>query len=1206
MNRRMDDRRGIQGDRSRESDPVRLSLARIRGFSRAFLIASAVSLLSGAVLAAVAGLGLADFALRTPAAIRLALLALGLVALTWAVVRVLMPAFRFRPSLTEIALRVERSEMGCRAGLPGVLASALELADPASPADDLQRTLAAELSADARGRFASVRASAILAPATMLRSLAWFVAVLAAVLALAAARPELAAIGAKRILTPWAGVEWPRRTALADATLLTVQPDDETLPLRVLLTRTNRAPGETAVAARYRTIGPVGPGPTQRVLMRSQLRNDVAPTPDGAVEGELFERLVEPAARELTADGTQAWIEYWFETEDERTEPRRILLARRPAVESASAAVSPPAYAERAAGGVLAGAVPLGRGADERAVLSPILAGSRVDLEVALNKPVPPPEGWESGATERVIRRSFILDATERVPLTLIDRHGLASAEEPVFTLEVVPDAPPGAVVTEPPRDETVLSTALVPVAGEGRDDVGVAWAAVEHQHARPPAGSVGAPPEPVAPPLRAAELAWTDAMPREARVQTTLDLATLGLRPGDELWITALAADAYSASGAERAPTRSAPRRLRIISEAELMEQVRAELAALRRAAIQLDAEQAAAQRQTETLGPTDDAARRQASLPERIAQQRRAVDMLAERVRRNALDDPSLSGTLDDADGLLADASDAAREAARALETERRRLDAAREAGDAAEPDERAMGAIAEEQARTRDNLSALIEMLDRGEDAWVARRTLERLIADQREITDRTRRLGNETVGRELSELSAQQRAELERIVEAQREAAQRAQQAIDELSERARQLERADPAQAQAMRDAATRGRQEQVADRLEDAADQAEQNRMQTAAEQQQRAAESLQRMLDDVENAQRNRDEALRRVLASVIESLEALIVRQERALASLEEAVPLNAFEGLDSGMLALHLNTLSVLDQITTAQNDLAAVASLVEEAARAQESAVVALRRSPVDADAAREHEQLSLNRLVQAKEEAERADREAAERDATRQRSELRAAYRELLEQQATLLAETEPFVGAELTRRDRAVVRGIGERQDAVRARLVELRDQTEGLADTIVVEYAHSRLESATSAAAQRLRAGEADTTVTRNQAAAVRLLRSLVEALNEAQQERDFREQEQDSGGEGGGQSGGSPPLIPPIAELRILREMQQEAADWTRELDADARPDPGEKARLAELQRELATRGEALVQAVMQQAPPQHPQPQQREGQR
>ncbi len=1204
MNRRMDDRRGNQGDRSRANDPVRLSLARIRGFSRVMLLAGTFSLLAGAALAAVAGFGLVDYALRTPATLRAMLLALGLAALAWAVVRLVVPAIRFRPSLTEVALRVERSEMGRRAGLPGVLASALELADPEAPADDLQRTLATDLAADARGRFAGVRAAAILAPAKTLRSLAWFAAVLAAVVALSAARPELTAIGAKRILTPWAGAEWPRRTALADATLLSVQPDDETLPLRVLLTRTNRAPGETMVAARYRTIGPAGPGPTQRVLMRSQLRNDVAPTPDGMVEGELFERLVEPAARELTADGAQAWVEYWFETEDERTEPRRILLARRPAVESASAAVSPPPYAERAAGGVLAGEIPLGRGADERAILSPILAGSRVGLEVALNKPVPPPDGWEIGATDRIIRRSFLLDATERVPLALVDRHGLVSAEEPVFTLEVVADAPPGAVVTEPPRDETVLPTAVVPVAGEGRDDVGVAWAAVEHQRARPPAGSVGAPPEPDTPPLRAAELAWTDAMPREARVQTTLDLATLGLRPGDELWITALAADAYAASGAERAPTRSAPRRLRIISEAELMEQVRAELTALRRAAIQLDAEQAAAQRQTETLGPTDDASRRQASLPERIAQQRRALDTLAERVRRNALDDPALAGTLDDADGLLADASDAAREAARTLEAERRRLEAAKDSGEMPEPDARAMEAVADEQARTRDNLSALIEMLDRGEDAWVARRTLERLIADQREIAERTRRLGDETVGRDLSELSAQQRAELERIVEAQREAAQRARQAIDELSERARQLERADPSQAQAMRDAATRGRQEQVADRLEDAADQAEQNRMQTAAGQQQQAAESLQRMLDDVENAQRNRDEALRRVLASVIESLEALIVRQERALAALEEAVPLNAFEGLDAGMLALHLNTLSVLDQITTAQNDLAAVASLVEESARAQESAVVALRRSPVDADAAREQEQLSLNRLMQAKEEAERADREAAERDATRQRTELRAVYRELLEQQATLLAETEPFVGAELTRRDRAVVRGIGERQDAVRARLVELRDQTEGLADTIVVEYAHSRLESATSAAAQRLRAGEADTAVTRNQAAAVRLLRSLVEALSDAQQERDFREQEQDSGGEGGGQSGGSPPLIPPIAELRVLREMQQEAADWTRDLDADPRPDPGEKARLAELQRELATRGEALVQTVTQQAP--RPQPQPQEDQR
>ena len=1207
VNRRMDDRRGNQEDRPRASDPVRLSLARIRGFSRALLIAEAVFLLTGGVLAAVAGVGLADFALRTPAALRMALLAFGLVALVWSVVRVLLPALRFRPSLTEIALRVERSELGRRAGLAGVLASAFELAaSEAAAGDDLQRTLARGLAADARGRFAGVRASAVLAPASTLRSLAWLGVVLAAVVALSAAHPELTAIGAKRILTPWAGAEWPRRTALADATLLSVHPDDETLPLRVLLTRTNRAPGETMVAARYRIIGTDGPGPTQRALMRSQLRSDVAPTPDGAVEGELFERLVEPAARDLTADGAQAWIEYWFETEDERTEPRRVLLARRPAVESATAVVVPPPYAERAAGGFLAGEVPLGRGADERAILSPILAGSRIDLAITLNKPVPPPEGWEPGASDRVIRRSFLLDASERIPLALVDRHGLASADEPVFRLEVVADAPPGAVVTEPARDETVLPTAVVPVAGEGRDDVGVAWVALEHQRARPPAGSVGAQPEPDAtPPFRAAELAWADAMLREAHVQATLDLATLGLRPGDELWITALAADAYAASGAERAPTRSSPRRLRIISEAELMEQVRAELTALRRAAIQLDAEQAAVQRQTQSLGPTDDASRRQASLPERIAQQRRALDTLAERVRRNALDDPALTGTLEDADGLLADASDAAREAARALEAERRRLEAASDAGETPEPDAATMEAVAEEQARTRDNLSALIEMLDRGEDAWVARRTLERLIADQREIADRTRRLGDETVGRELSELSAQQRAELERIVEAQRNAAERVRQAIDELSERGRRLERADPAQAQAMRDAATRGRQERVADRLEDAADQAEQNRVQTAAEQQQRAAESLERMLDDVENAQRNRDEALRRILASVMESLEALIVRQERALAALEQAVPLAAFDGLDAGMLTLHLNTLSVLDHITAAENELAAVASLVEEAARAQESAVVALRRSPADADAAREHEQTSLNRLMQAREEAERADREAAERDATRQRTELRAAYRELLEQQATLLAETEPFVGAELTRRDRAVVRGVGERQDAVRARLVELRDQTEGLADTIVVEYAHTRLESATSAAAQRLRAGEADAPVIRNQTAAVRLLRSLVEALSEALQERDFREQEQDSGGEGGGQSGGSPPLIPPIAELRLLREMQQEAADWTRELDADPRPDPGEVARLAELQRELATRGETLVQAVRQQASRPQPQPAQEEDQ-
>jgi hypothetical protein len=55
---------------------------------------------------------------------------------------------------------------------------------------------------------------------------------------------------------------------------------------------------------------------------------------------------------------------------------------------------------------------------------------------------------------------------------------------------------------------------------------------------------------------------------------------------------------------------------------------------------------------------------------------------------------------------------------------------------------------------------------------------------------------------------------------------------------------------------------------------------------------------------------------------------------------------------------------------------------------------------------------------------------------------------------------------------------------------------------------------------------------------------------------------------------------------LIPPLAELRLLRAMQQEAADMTRVIDESK--DPGaadDLSGLGDLQHSLATRGKELI---------------------
>ena len=62
-----------------------------------------------------------------------------------------------------------------------------------------------------------------------------------------------------------------------------------------------------------------------------------------------------------------------------------------------------------------------------------------------------------------------------------------------------------------------------------------------------------------------------------------------------------------------------------------------------------------------------------------------------------------------------------------------------------DPEDPDTADAGA---EQRRVRDDLSRLAELLDRGEDGWVVRRAVERLLAEQRRLRDETERLGSAT--------------------------------------------------------------------------------------------------------------------------------------------------------------------------------------------------------------------------------------------------------------------------------------------------------------------------------------------------------------------------------------------------------------------------------------------------------------------------
>jgi len=1201
------------GDRRADAAHLIAGLRQLRARARLLTVARVLAAGLAAALLAVFVAALADYVLRTPSALRGVLLLLGLTAGGWWIWTRLRPALAFRPSLPAMALRVEQTEAGERAGLRGWLASAVEFM-PQGDTTPLDTALRRRVIDRAAGAFPSVRARDVIDTRGFQRQAVNALFVVVAVAVVVVAAPGLAGTGVQRILTPWAGAEWPSRTEIVDVTATRVHPMGVALPIRGVLTRTNKDTGATDVTVRYRVVGEGRPGAWRTALLTSQGSRDIvnlSRAAEGAlsVVGEPFERLIDPPLPPAPLDTGEAGpaeltLEYTLETEDDRTPRREVLLVRAPQVLGAALAVSPPGYAEEIpSADFVRGAVDLGPGSDERAIAGPVLAGSAVELTVRLNKPLPRPGALEPRAAARAVLGDALgpeaagdLDAdfdgdtwtfrwtalaSARLPVLVTDRHGLTNEAEAVYSLDVRDDAAPRLALLEPERDEAVLPTAVVPVRAELIDDVGAAWLAIEHERASAPEGSEGAPVESTG---EVARFARAEA-PRPVRrleASHTLDLEPLALLPGDELWLTAIGLDTFAFEGEAREPVRTAIRRLRIISESTLVEQVQAELNGLRDAAIRLDEQQGELRRQVGLVGVTSENRRGQTGVGERLAALDEQARRLQDRAERNRLDDQALDDLLAETRDLVARAGEASSNAARQLA----RLDqqeAPPPAGDAAYDD------TLDEQRAVQEELERLIGLLDRGEDAWVVRRELDRLIEEQLGLRAETEAAGRELLGRPESQLTSEERSRLAELAERQAAAAERTEDVLDALSDRARALRETDPAEADAMQIAAQQGRQSQASQSQREAAEAVEQNQTNQAQQAQDEALEALEEVREALDEAGRNRDEALRRLLETLIASIDRLIRTQASELARLEAMG--EAPTGLDAAMIRLRDNTLAVAAEARAEARELERVASLIEGAAEAQEQAIGALRAEPPDAARAADRERAALERLREAKEEAEQLQRDAENRDNARQRDELRKAYLEALELQVGVREESEGFVGADLSRRQRVVVRSLGERQEAIRLRLADLRERTEALSEAAVFDFTHDRLDDKTASAASGLKSGRPGRRGLIDQDAAVRALQSLVRALAEDEQDETFREDEGGGGGGGGGQ-GEPPPPIPPIAELKLLRDLQQEAADLTRLAHDDPRSaTPDDRRAIGEMQRALAELGLDLVERAQQQ---------------
>ena len=1232
------------------------------------------------------GLILFDYALRLPSAARLVLLLAGLGGLAYGFWVYLRPSLAFQPSLTQIALRVER----VLPSVAGRLASSVEFA---AAGVDQSNDLAARSVRETQTRLMGESVGNVIAGQRTWRDVGIMLAVLAVAGTLAVVNPTAASTGVARILMPFSDAKWPARTgveSLMDRVLVAgyVHPRGTALPLRAKVTR---GTDDQTVDAYLRMRVEGEYQPWQRIVLTHQ-------------GGGLHERLVDTNAEQM---------QLYFATDDDETELKVIELVPPPSVRRASLTVEPPPYAK---GRVPVYHVELGQGLDERAVTDTAsLIGSQVDLRLEMNKPLPVETGdaqsswltstfgWGEGALPQfsvdevdpsVWRLQWTLSATQALALNLVDEHGLANGEPIAYRIEAVEDRQPAVTITQPQSDETVLPTAMIPLTSEARDDVSLSSVGLRAQLQTGETKMEDALAGPVA---------WEQSEQVDganASIQKDLDLASLHVSEGNVVLVSGIAQDIFELNGAKHETARSPVRRLRVIGEMDFATQLRRQLGAVRQNAIRLEALQGELQDDVIEDGVQPGTDRAQAQLGERIATQRASVEDIERMMQQNRLDDPQLSEILSQTQDLLDFAGRAANKAVESIEKRQGGADASRQAGDSesrseqgdtnegrardrqqdAKQQNRARDAarqaggeqrgdqktgeqqdreqqggeqndgeregdqaqpspderddefreaaeedreVVEAQQEVRDELADLIKLLDRDEDTWVVKRQLEDLLEQQAQLQAATGKLGQQTMGKRPEELTPQQQSELDRIAQKQRDLRDETRKLIEQMRDRADALEKVDPQSAESMDNAADLGEQREVDRQQDEAAENVEQNRMSSATSKQQEAQEGLQEMHKTMGETKRAQAQQLIRQLSSLIESIQRLIAVQENEITALAMAEDTKNFAGLDRSMIRLNQNTQSVAGEARSAGQESRRIARALDRAADTQGAAVLALRAQPIGVQEARDAENRSLELLNEAKKLAEELQQKTEEEQVRKRREELMAAYRKFAEQQIALREQTMELQGAAaLDRRQLVEARRYGSQQDEIRTGLNQLRDVTAEIMDSPIFNHVHRLIDAWSTSVTESLTAGKVDVDATDRQANIAESIGHLIKALEESmappEEFAQEQQQQQQQQNQGGGQ--GQQPLIPPVAQLKLLQGLQEQVYNLTKDIDAREDLDSAQRrTRLREIgqhQRELMELGQQILddlqrQQQQRQGPPgepdgltPEPKPQQPEG--
>lgn len=501
-----------------------------------------------------------------------------------------------------------------------------------------------------------------------------------------------------------------------------------------------------------------------------------------------------------------------------------------------------------------------------------------------------------------------------------------------------------------------------------------------------------------------------------------------------------------------------------------------------------------------------------------------------------------------------------------------------------------------IAARQAEVLSTLNELIRELTQWRDRRDLAREVGELAKSQEALNRDTSELAPQTLGKSASQLPSQQQADVAKLADRQSRQAER----IEQLRQRLANAESEDKRIRAANDEVVNELDQRALAAKAREAAREVAENNLGQAGRTQQQLAEELQALADKLAQTPTSHSDATLRELQELEGQLESLTQQQRKLLeetkAAAEKADTLKP-EELAAQAKALHdrqgdakktAEELGAKLQGTRADDSREAV----RRATRHMQQAESQLADKQFARGA--EEEQTALDDLEQAIRELAAARKAAQQQELTEKTNALAESVRELVARQKTVVEETERLSAEQQkagkwTRPLSKAALNLGEAEQELAAATDEL---SKSLTDIEAVRLTLDLATSDLAAAALRLREKQLDDETARREQSALRALQSLTNALSPSkspdQPPKDETVQQPPEGQQNNAQPDEP---VPPVAQLKLLRELQSEVGDRTRSAEARAPKSPPSddesKARETEL-RQLADDQQSVREAT------------------